>query len=1706
MDIAELLTLFAAQSVPQLIIGLTLWPVFPNLIASGFQVVGKKGLEALRAWLEENRSALQTAWAQVFKEAVETSYKNWHREWKGKSRSLRLSGKRAEAEGILREAKHTRKYLKDHANVIFADWKIDPRYISNLVSSAEQLASGEYSLGVELRKQLMDELRPYVPNCPEDLWKALEDHLLPSMGRGLARQLQDPQVQTGYLAGMHSLILELLHQLIDQGLTISQEDERKLLDSLLEGLGNRVELLLATEEAEITRLIAASSDWQDRMESSLQELQCQLAQQRETLDQVDEKMDAALQLLGLQLEHLGFRSSDYCLSSSPPNREPCPWPMSPWDPWPAWQDFTDMVVRSKAVDRILSGLGDNQVLLVTGEYAVGKSTAAKYIGYEFVRSDQPWAVYFLERPVGTDTDPYAKFDPMNLIDLLTLPKYRQMPLLLIFEDVHEAPEDVLDLYRLLDQYSLPPNIKLLLVGNTSLFNASGAGRQLQEHARAVGREIEVWMGREDIVEATRCCLRYKSGNPTADFSEEDYADSFDKLVKFCRRRWILLRVFLQTRQYRDSTDFLWSAHWYPTYADYETLLDELYQANFGELPHAQQEALWTIAALASLGIWTRHEFFEKRDLLSEVTALKQRGLLLVSRDGKAYSVGHPSLAQLYIESAFRDRLQRQRVVESRLRDYLFSEPANYSRVLSMPILNDEAAVLRGALGGETRDEAIQHLDALLASEEDVAAEVQALHRLFRADRRLARRLVGKQAEQIKRKLRRSLAEMDYSKLANVVRCLRIIYRRRARELIDQVIESGAVAQRLAQLEDVGQIGRCLRQLYLAYPSLAREISRELEKTGLYLSLPMLLKDASFEQIVSCLGGIASLDYQYARHLLESLEDQVFADAVASGLPVRVAKSLQFLTLIHPAYVSALVSRWLSDDSSASTVFALRDRLMDLEYSAVELCSVVAEFAKADSSLGAWLAAHVCDEEILVSDWIESGKRLDVLGKIVGRLSQANQTQAALLLEKLSHTDIQGAFSRSFDYPLSIGWGLINLYHVSPSIARVGREEVLRDHDRLTTSLRAWLSQADFEGLALFLQGVALTDPPRARKPSQLSSEDPLSRLWTDLGDEFVLALDNAIAGGQLEKVGKFLSQMARYGVLRHCCSRVVSRLRHELAGAIEEKRSSLDAILILLQGVAKVNILDARRAIAPKRERLLRRFRNRMRSEEVDLAELGNYLLVVSAIDADLASASLQIIDWKVVLEESEAEGNVGRFVPFLSGLASAGFRPDRQKPDTFAKFVELIESDLLIEPELSKIAEVLRSLTIIDQASARRIVDEIMDIEDLIERLELEPRVARISAGLHALTQTGTAKAGMVVQALDLKTLASKIYRTGRIVHVTELIWRLWEAMPEPSQEGHEIPAKLLLTDHLLDYSRLATQVKRESDAGCLAALFWNLVSLAPSSAENLLCELTAEQISRRICGIKDIASHTNITGVDRPEMVRRLGSRKGPAKVSSLLLATRQVDSNWAKSLLDELQLLYQRLGGTLAIHFERDLFTDLAEFAEIDQLAWLAREADKAGAEAARTLVKQIEDRYVRLPRDQIEEDLSDIAWALWMLSQSPRLAPIAESLAGELVDRFGKENLYTRALTSERVIDIASLIGGFGLASGCFDSGFWDEWHEKVWLRAAEDRHFEWLARAVALAGPEKAADWGVSVDSEWSEADVWDLCWSRFGFWRIAEEQ
>ena len=136
MDPTALLELFAAQSVPQLIVALTIWPVITNLMASGLESSSSKWWEAIQLRLKKDQSALHEAWLDAFKTATETAYKRWHTDWRGKSRSLRRAGRKDEADNILRRAKSARTFLKRRAGVIFADWRIDLQLLSGIVSNA----------------------------------------------------------------------------------------------------------------------------------------------------------------------------------------------------------------------------------------------------------------------------------------------------------------------------------------------------------------------------------------------------------------------------------------------------------------------------------------------------------------------------------------------------------------------------------------------------------------------------------------------------------------------------------------------------------------------------------------------------------------------------------------------------------------------------------------------------------------------------------------------------------------------------------------------------------------------------------------------------------------------------------------------------------------------------------------------------------------------------------------------------------------------------------------------------------------------------------------------------------------------------------------------------------------------------------------------------------------------------------------------------------------------------------------------------------------------------------------------------------------------------------------------------------------------------------------------------------------------------------
>jgi predicted AAA+ superfamily ATPase len=98
-----------------------------------------------------------------------------------------------------------------------------------------------------------------------------------------------------------------------------------------------------------------------------------------------------------------------------------------------------MVTRSLAVDRVISKLRIEQFCLLKGPPGSGKSTAAKYIGYLLAESNPPWSVYILNPRWEAAAKLYDSLDTTRLIVTLAALEYTHQRILLMFDDVHEAP-------------------------------------------------------------------------------------------------------------------------------------------------------------------------------------------------------------------------------------------------------------------------------------------------------------------------------------------------------------------------------------------------------------------------------------------------------------------------------------------------------------------------------------------------------------------------------------------------------------------------------------------------------------------------------------------------------------------------------------------------------------------------------------------------------------------------------------------------------------------------------------------------------------------------------------------------------------------------------------------------------------------------------------------------------------------------------------------------------------------------------------------------------------------------------------------------------------------------------------------------------------------------------------------------------------------
>ena len=683
----------------------------------------------------------------------------------------------------------------------------------------------------------------------------------------------------------------------------------------------------------------------------------------------------------------------------------------------------------------------------------------------------------------------------------------------------------------------------------------------------------------------------------------------------------------------------------------------------------------------------------------------------------------------------------------------------------------------------------------------------------------------------------------------------------------------------------------------------------------------------------------------------------------------------------------------------------------------------------------------------------------------------NKNAAAFLVDDLKIQDIENAIELAFN---SSPWGLGRfveiLTHTNRKKANYVTNLVTRNKDQLLDYLKNWLySPFYLEAIAILLRSIGnvIENNSYYRSENAYVFDSPFV-IFNEIENYIFDSLKLGIDRGALDQVGKFFLQisMTINPFIKQYTRNLLQRLENYLTYIFDSDKVSFIEILILFRRLKSIDKRLIKKIFGDYeiQERFVLRLKNRIKklSDTSDLSELGDYFTLVSKIDRHLTELSINIIDWDTILYEIENEGSLGRISWFFEGLVHANFT--FEKDGLKEKIGEQILSKVAVEDRLSTINDLLFNYDKIDNYNSNRIMEVICDENFILERIELEINPSIIAHMIEKMIKYDQNIAEGIVSKIDLKAIASKIYRSGQLLAMNNVI----DCFKKLELVENEISSNCALKfiDKYIDKKKISEMILRESDMGFIANHFWALKTLGLiKNGEELLSSMTPEIIIKKIIGVRDTLNKKNMTGQDRSSMLKYFLYDNRIAKLSAFVNATKNFNRDWCSQFIDDLQLIYKELGGALAEQFGSDIIFDFVRGADLRHAAWLVRELLSIGKEVSSISYSEILRRSVQFLSD--EKKLSDIGYILMAISNSSEKFQNSESLIKEIeqsiaVDDY-KKSIYNEYKNNKNVYRVTWTIYFYWLINHNIDREFFEDLILYIKSKEGGEYEIEWIKK-------------------------------------------
>ncbi len=537
---------------------------------------------------------------------------------------------------------------------------------------------------------------------------------------------------------------------------------------------------------------------------------------------------------------------------------------------PEWIDFEEgFVVERREVDELINKLESDNIQLVLGEPASGKSVILKNIGFKLAKENKDVYIVELKKHSGDKVKRY--FDD--------IPEIKDDKAVFIVDDAHLLMTECERLVRELKNRELKAK---LIIGSRPTREIRG------EHPKEVS-EFEylskTYIHAEDITEEIIKGFLKKEHH----FSDERIKTVSKNLERYKKDLWHLSWALKAYYPEMDSVE---------EEEIYEKIRDSIREIKLGKDESGKNKYLNGEDVFFPLSVFYRFEISVERDFLEEQLELEKdkiNELIELSEIVQTEEAGrnrmlsliHSSIADLYFRAyqAYPSlgEKSKKKILNQKDKDLQYclfykymtsTDPRNAILVL-IQLGGDRfkekggRTLLEQLIEG---DKTQQSIKKGIIKEENIGKIGWCMRYIAGANKKVARKIVG--CADIDTLSLRIVGEEDAS--GNIASCV-VGIAEASKESGLKLVDS--VLTRIEKEEDIRQIGWCLGNIAEANKGVAQEIANRINVDVL---LSKIEKEADIGWIGLCVGGIAAASEEVAREIVNRLNPRLRKELQKGG--------------------------------------------------------------------------------------------------------------------------------------------------------------------------------------------------------------------------------------------------------------------------------------------------------------------------------------------------------------------------------------------------------------------------------------------------------------------------------------------------------------------------------------------------------------------------------------------------------------------------------------------------------------------------------------------------------------------------------------------------------------------------------------------------------------------------------------------------------